>query len=188
MLEGGNAEPLVVLLDTTRPYGALDYYWGESAMLWRQLPRIAAERLLTAASKPFRRASPAPSGPRPDAGDPADVMAANARTMQPVIAQQWYQVRPYDGKVAVMRTRQGRLIAMGRPTLGWSSISRGKPDIIPVPGSHKSLLWPPHVQVVARRLADWLSATGGRPAPQLPAGAIGQAEQARGSNAASTRI
>jgi len=157
MLEAGDAEPRVVLLDTTRPYGALDYYWGESVMLWRQLPRIAAERLLTAASKPFRRATPAPAGPRSDAGDPADVMAVNARTMQPVIAQQRYQVRPYDGKVAVVRTRQGWLIAMGRRTLGWSSITRGTPHIIPVPGSHKSLLRPPHVQVVARRLADWLS-------------------------------
>ena len=38
-----------------------DYYWGESVMLWRQLPRIAVERLLAAASKPFRRATPAPA-------------------------------------------------------------------------------------------------------------------------------
>jgi thioesterase domain-containing protein len=145
-------------MDTTRPHGALDYYWGESVMLWRQLPRIAADRLLTAACKPFRRATqaPAPAGPRPDAGDPADVIAVNARTMQSVTAQR-YRVAPYDGKVAVMRTRQGWLIAMGRRTLGWSSVTRGTPDIIPVPGSHVSMLRPPHVQVAASRLADWLS-------------------------------
>ena len=157
MLEAGDVEPRVVLVDTTRPYGDLEYYWGESVMLWRQLPRIAVERLLTAASKPFRRATPAPAGPRPDAGDPADVMAVNARTMQSVIAKKRYRVRPYDGKVAVMRTRQGWLIAMGRRTLGWSSVTRGTPDVISVPGSHMSMLRPPHVQVVARRLADWLS-------------------------------
>ena len=53
----GQAEPRVLLLDTTRPFGTLGYYWGESVMLWRQLPRIAVERLLAAASKPFRRAT-----------------------------------------------------------------------------------------------------------------------------------
>jgi amino acid adenylation domain-containing protein len=177
MLEAGDAEPRVVLVDTTRPYGVLGYYWGESVMLWRQLPRIAAERLLTAASKPFRRATqaPAPAGPRPDAGDPADVMAVNARTMQPVSAQKRYRVAPYDGKVTVMRTRQGWLIAMGRRTLGWSSVTRGTPDIIPVPGSHVSILRPPHVQVVARRLADLLSVSrpgrGCAPGPAAPDGA-----------------
>ena len=62
MLEAGDAEPRVVLMDTTRPYGAVGYYWGESVMLWRQLPRIAAERLLTVASKPFRRATQAGAG------------------------------------------------------------------------------------------------------------------------------
>ena len=64
MLEAGDAEPRVLLLDTTRPFGALGYYWGESVMLWRQLPRIAAERLLAAASKPFRRTAQA-NGPDP---------------------------------------------------------------------------------------------------------------------------
>jgi amino acid adenylation domain-containing protein len=172
MLEAGDAEPRLLLLDTTRPYGAPGYYWGESVMLWRRLPRIAAERLLAAASKPFRRATltPTPAGPRPDAVDPADV-AVNAGTVQSVSAQS-YRVAPYDGKVAVMRTRQGWLIAMGRRTLGWSSVTRGTPDIIPVPGTHVSVLRPPHVQVVARRLADWLSAgrpgRGGAAGPAAP--------------------
>jgi thioesterase domain-containing protein len=172
ILEAGDAEPRVVLVDTTRPYGALEYYWGESVLLWRQLPRIAAERLLTAALKLFRQASPAGNGPRPDAGDPADVMTVNARTMQSATAQKRYRVRPYDGQVAVMRTRQGRLIALGRRTLGWSSVTRGTPDIIPVPGSHMGMLRPPHVQVAARRLADWLSVSrpghGCAPGPAAP--------------------
>ena len=181
MLEAGDAETRVLLLDTTRPYGALGYYWGESVMLWRQLPRIAVERLRAAASKPFRRAAqaPAPAGPRPDAVDPADVVAVNAGTGQSVIAQQRYRVAPYDGKVAVMRTRQGWLIAMGRRTLGWSSVTRGTPEVIPVPGSHVGVLRPPHVQVVARRLADWLSASrpgrGCAPGPATPDGAADRA-------------
>jgi amino acid adenylation domain-containing protein len=162
MLEAGDAEPRVLLLDTARPFGNLDYYWGESVLQWRQLPRIAAERLFAAASKPFRRSTQAPAlalaGPRPDAVDPADVTEVNGRTTQSVMARKRYQVAPYDGKVAVMRTRQGWLIAMGRRTLGWSSITRETPDLIPVPGAHITMLRPPHVEVVARRLTDWLSA------------------------------
>src|SRR6202042_1286746 len=129
--------PRVLLLDTTRPFGALGYYWGESVMLWRQLPRIAVERLLAAASKPFRGATPvaAPAGTGPDAVDPADVAPVNAETVEPASAHESYRVAPYDGKVAVMRTRQGWLIAMGHRTLGWSSVTRGTPDIIPVPGT-----------------------------------------------------
>ena len=68
------------------------------------------------------------------------------------------RAKKYGGKVAVMRTRQGWLIAMGRRTLGWSSITRETPDLIPVPGAHMTMLRPPHVEVVARRLTDWLSA------------------------------
>ena len=55
-----------------------------------------------------------------------------------------------------MRTRQGWLMAMGRRTLGWSSVTRGKPEIIPVPGTHVGMLRPPHLDVVARKLAGWL--------------------------------
>ena len=162
MLEAGEPEPRVMLLDTARPYGNLDYYWGESVMLWRQLPRIAAERLLAAASKPFRRPTqaPAPADPQPSAGGLADAddTSVNASTTQPGIAKKRYQVAPYGGKVAVMRTRQGWLIAMGRRTLGWSSVTRERPDLIPVPGAHMTMLRPPHVEVVARRMTDWLSA------------------------------
>lgn len=154
MLEAGDAEPRVMLMDTTRPFGDLGYYWGESVMLWRELPGIAAGRLRAAASRPFRRTTKAavqapttvPAGPRPTPADPADIVAV-----------QRYRVAPYDGKVSVMRTRQGWLIAMGHRTLGWSSVTRGTPDIIPVPGTHVSVLRSPQVEVVARRLADWLS-------------------------------
>jgi amino acid adenylation domain-containing protein len=162
MLEAGEPEPRVMLLDTARPYGNLDYYWGESVMLWRQLPRIAAERLLAAASKPFRRPTQAPAraDPQPSAGGLADAddTSVNASTTQPGIAKKRYQVAPYGGKVAVMRTRQGWLIAMGRRTLGWSSVTRERPDLIPVPGAHMTMLRPPHVEAVARRMTDWLSA------------------------------
>lgn len=177
MLEADQAEPRVLLLDTTRPFGTLGYYWGESVMLWRQLPRIAVERLLAAAAKPFRRATPVavPAGTGPDAVEPADVAPVNAETVESASAHESYRVAPYDGKVAVMRTRQGWLIAMGRRTLGWSSVTRGTPDIIPVPGTHVSVLRPPYVQVVARRLAEWLSvgrpSSGCAPGPAAPDGA-----------------
>jgi len=160
MLEAGDAEPRVLLMDTTRPYTALDYYWGESVLLWRDLPGIAAKTLLRAASMPLRR--PRPAAPPPPAND---LLTLNARSLQCVVAaQKSYRVRPYQGKVAVMRTRQGRLMALGRRSLGWASVTRAAPDIIDAPGGHLSMLQPPYVQAVARQLAGWLAGgdAGGR--------------------------
>jgi amino acid adenylation domain-containing protein len=165
ILAAGGAEPRVLLMDTTRPYTPLDYYWGEAVLYylgeepprWREVPGIAARVLLAAAARPFRRhgsAEVAPDG---------DLMSLNARSLRSVVAaQKTYRVRPYAGPVTVMRTWQGRLVALGRRSLGWSAVTRGTPDVIDVPGAHISMLHPPHVRVVARQFADWLAGGSGR--------------------------
>ena len=161
MLAAGDAEPRVLLMDTSRPYTRFDHYWGEAVLYycdeapprWRELPGIAARVLLSAVTKPFRRRGPAGLPPQAD-----DLMTLNARSLQSVVAaEKAYRVRPYQGRVTLMRTWQGRLMAMGSRSLGWSSVTAGPPEVIDVPGAHISMLHPPHVQAVAERLATWLA-------------------------------
>jgi thioesterase domain-containing protein len=56
-----------------------------------------------------------------------------------------YRAQIYSGSIAVMRTRQGRLMAFGRRDLGWTGITKGALTMIDVPGTHISLLETPHV-------------------------------------------
>ena len=56
-----------------------------------------------------------------------------------------------------MRTRQGRMMAWGRPYLGWASVTQGALKIIDVPGGHISMFEAPHLHTVAEKLINWLS-------------------------------
>ncbi len=68
-----------------------------------------------------------------------------------------YKSQPYNGSIAVMRTRHGRVMALGQRDLGWGSVTQGAPNIIDVPGSHLNMLYSPYVHTVAEKLIDWLS-------------------------------
>jgi len=65
---------------------------------------------------------------------------------------------PYEGRIVVVRAAgEGKGEADDRaPDLGWQALSLGGLDIVSVPGSHVSMMRPPHVSVVAARLRDWL--------------------------------
>src|SRR4029077_13336371 len=67
-----------------------------------------------------------------------------------------YRPRVYNAPIAVMRTRQGRLMAFGRRDLGWTSVTKGDVRIIGVPGAHISLLDPPHSLSVVEAIVNWL--------------------------------
>ncbi|WP_437282989.1 beta-ketoacyl synthase N-terminal-like domain-containing protein [Sorangium sp. So ce375] len=65
-----------------------------------------------------------------------------------------YTPRAYPRRLTFFRATEirGRL---GRdPTQGWSMLAAGGVDVVPIPGDHLSLLRPPHVDVLAARLAE----------------------------------
>jgi len=157
ILESGGAAPRLLLLDVTRPYSAIDYYWGEAVMQWRDLGQVPGLILRKAGNKVIQAVAPRryrPQGPKQS----DDLVSMTERLSKSVVsALKIYRARSYNGSIAVMRTRQGRLMAFGRRSLGWASVTSGEPKIFDVPGTHLSVLGPPHSMAVADAIISWLA-------------------------------
>lgn len=67
-----------------------------------------------------------------------------------------YVPTEYTGKVVLFRPKIGGLGLSHDPTLGWDSVAR-KLEIVDVPGDHSTMFFPPHVDVLASKLAELLT-------------------------------
>ena len=157
IIEAGDPEPRVMLVDVSRPYGPFDYYWGEAIMQWRDLAQIPGRLLRKAVYRTLQTVMSTKYRPKVTV-QTDDLMSLNERMTKSVVsALKAYRARSYNGRIAVMRTRQGRLMAFGRSTLGWASVTRGAPEIIDVPGTHLTVLEPPHILVATGEITSWLA-------------------------------
>jgi len=67
-----------------------------------------------------------------------------------VDAVQRYRPQPYDGSVFLIRSTDDLPAgADDDPTLGWGALARGGVDVHAVPGSHDTMVQPPHVTALA---------------------------------------
>ena len=139
LLEVGDPEPRVLLLDTVLLHSTFSYYWGELLLNWRELIGDPI-KLLRAAGRLVSR--------RQDEARNDDLKTLLIKHNKASI---------YNGNITVMRTRHGRLLALGRRALGWKSMTKGRLGIIDIPGTHSSMLEAPHINFVAEALTDWLS-------------------------------
>ncbi|HKH46949.1 MAG TPA: amino acid adenylation domain-containing protein [Thermoanaerobaculia bacterium] len=90
---------------------------------------------------------------------PSDVGSEDVRCyfnlyMTNVRAAHWYTPAAYSGRVTVFRALEGE--PHPDPEYGWGLLALEGVDIIPVPGSHATLLSPPHVAVLAESLRGCL--------------------------------
>jgi amino acid adenylation domain-containing protein len=156
-LAAGDPAPRVLLMDTPRPYGGMNYDWGESVLYWRQIIGNPARTLRGIARRIIRAVRPEES--HLEAGSEADdLMTLTERNMKSVdIAIRRYRARAYDGGITIMRTRQGQIMALGKRYLGWSSVTKEKPRIIRAPGAHLTMLDDRYIDSVAEQLVSWLS-------------------------------
>jgi thioesterase domain-containing protein len=157
ILEAGDPEPRVLLMDSTPPPSLLGYYWGESVLYWSEVIRNPVTVLRGTVTKIFQtlrlRESRSPVTSQAD-----DLMTLNERHLKSIeTAVRRYRTQEYGGSITVMRTRQGRVMAFGRRYLGWASATRGALKVIDAPGSHINMLDASHVNTVAEKLIDWLS-------------------------------
>jgi amino acid adenylation domain-containing protein len=156
MVEAGDPEPPLLLMDSPRPAGALGYFWGEQVLHLNASIRKAARHPRYALSRLARSVWPR-ERPSATAARDADLMTLNERhERSTATAIQRYQARPYHGDVTLMRTRQGRVMALGRRHMGWASVTRGTVTLIDVPGSHVAMMEEPHLNALAQQLTDWL--------------------------------
>jgi len=157
LVEAGEPEPRLLLMDATLTNGPLGYYWGESLMNPREIIPNGSRILWNFAGRVLRPGQSTDPGPRLSL-PPEDLMALNEKNLKALsIAVKTFKGQPYDGSLTVMRTRQGRLMSFGRRYLGWRSVTRGKITAIDAPGVHLTMLEPPHVETTTRKLAAWLA-------------------------------
>ena len=69
-----------------------------------------------------------------------------------------YELRAWDGPVLFFRARKRRPADPPRPEQPWIDLATGGIEIHVVPGNHATMHDPPHVQVMAARLASRLAA------------------------------
>jgi thioesterase domain-containing protein len=88
-------------------------------------------------------------------------------TQEFYLASSRYTLRPYDGRLAVFRARDGgyEFLEDPGPDLGWGALARQGIDAREIPGDHYTSMREPNVRVLAQQLED----------------AIGQAERPTGA-------
>ena len=81
-----------------------------------------------------------------------------------VEALQGYRPRPYAGRVTLLRTALAEAPDQGGdPLLGWGAFAGAGVAVHEVAGDHYSMLRTPHVEALARRIAEELSPAAGAP-------------------------
>jgi thioesterase domain-containing protein/acyl carrier protein len=93
---------------------------------------------------------------------PQDVDAAQARPFVELCkadfrATRNYVMHRYPGRVTLFKAGQDLGEASADPTLGWSDWAAGGVEVHVVPGNHASMVYRPHVEVLAKVMTDCLS-------------------------------
>jgi amino acid adenylation domain-containing protein len=71
-----------------------------------------------------------------------------------------YEPRPYPGRVTLFRARTRPLFHSFEADLGWSRVAQGGVEVHNLPGHHWSIMQPPIVETLARRLGTCLERVG----------------------------
>jgi thioesterase domain-containing protein len=93
---------------------------------------------------------------------PAELDATQARRFVALLrsnlrATQSYALRRYPGRIAFFKASEMPAGASPDPTMGWSDWADGGVEVHVVPGNHANLMYEPHVEVLAGKLAACLS-------------------------------
>ncbi len=149
LANAGETVPLVVLLDSPVPRSPVHYVFAEAVVNWPDIRFAdAAERrrqlrsVLESRWSRFRRS---PETDRVGAAITSSYRASN-------LAVKRYRPGAYAGDVAVLSTRQGAMVALGKRDLGWRSVVRGQVTTIEIPGFHNTIFEEPQLEIVGRHL------------------------------------
>ncbi|MGH9078932.1 MAG: alpha/beta fold hydrolase [Acidimicrobiales bacterium] len=157
LIASGDEVQLVVLLDSPVPRSSLHYLWAEAVLNWPDI-RVAdaAERIQQVRGALSRRFSHLRLH-----RDPDRVRATITHSYRAInVAVKRYHPGPYDGDVAVMRTKQGAAMALGKADLGWGELVRGRLVSTEIPGLHNTILEGPQLEIVGRQLDQLVARIG----------------------------
>ncbi|MEO8335207.1 MAG: condensation domain-containing protein [bacterium] len=68
-----------------------------------------------------------------------------------------YDFRPYPGRVMLFRAMEGSPRIHSDPLGGWGDVAGGGVDVIEVPGTHDSMLEPPHVVALGEAISHYIA-------------------------------
>ncbi|MDK1378729.1 MULTISPECIES: non-ribosomal peptide synthetase/type I polyketide synthase [unclassified Sinorhizobium] len=119
---------------------------------WRKLKSVKRERQVTALFDFGRQAGGVPDVSETHLDHLLTVAEANR------IALRDYTPRPNDSRTVLFTAEKGLRISINQPNgdLGWKEFARGRLEIHEVPGDHYSMIAPPHVNVLAKKLSNYL--------------------------------
>jgi len=63
-----------------------------------------------------------------------------------------YELHQYPGRITLFKAAQELERISSDPTLGWSELAAGGTDVHVVPGNHATIVYKPHVDVLAEKL------------------------------------
>ncbi|MBB6414403.1 non-ribosomal peptide synthetase/type I polyketide synthase [Mesorhizobium sangaii] len=120
---------------------------------WRKLKSIKRERQVTALLELGRKAGNLPAISDTQLDHILTVAEANR------IALYDYTPRPHDIRSVLFAAKKGLRISTNQPDgdLGWKQFAQGRLEIHEVPGDHYTMIAPPHVSILAKKLEDYLN-------------------------------
>ena len=147
LLDAGADVPLVLLIDTPLTQTHWRYLWAEVVLNWPDLRLASGRELLVRHLGDHVRHRWDRYRPSPVVDRVGTTIARAHRASN--LAVRRYQPQPYSGDVAVIRTGQGQLMALGRDDLGWRGVVGGRLTTTKVSGLHNTLFEDPHLQGLA---------------------------------------
>ncbi|MER8370956.1 amino acid adenylation domain-containing protein [Mesorhizobium sp. M1378] len=123
---------------------------------WRKLKSIKRERQVTALLDFGRQTGDVPNMSETQLNHLLAVAEANR------IALRDYTPRPNDSRSVLFAAKKGLRASMNQPNgdLGWKQFARGRLEIHEVPGDHYTMIAPPHVRILAKKLEEYLNRNG----------------------------
>ncbi|MES0070528.1 amino acid adenylation domain-containing protein [Mesorhizobium sp. M0074] len=119
---------------------------------WRKLKSMKRERQVMALFDFGRQAGHVPNMSDTQLDHILTIAEANR------IALRDYTPRPNDSRAILFAAKNGLRVSSSQPDgdLGWKQFARGRLEIHEVPGDHYTMVAPPHVSVLAKKLANYL--------------------------------
>lgn len=119
---------------------------------WRKLKSMKRERQVMALFDFGRQAGHVPKMSDTQLDHILTIAEANR------IALRDYTPRPNDSRAVLFAAKKGLRVSSNQPDgdLGWKHFARGRLEIHEVPGDHYTMVAPPHVSVLANKLANYL--------------------------------
>ncbi|MER9858823.1 MULTISPECIES: amino acid adenylation domain-containing protein [unclassified Mesorhizobium] len=120
---------------------------------WRKLMSIKREQQVNVLLNLGRQAGVIPDMSETQLGHLLAVADANKTALHD------YVPRQNDSRTVLFAAKNGLRAAMNQPDvdLGWTQFARGCLEVHEVPGDHYTMIAPPHVSILAKKLDDYLN-------------------------------